>query len=123
MQPGVRVFYGIGLGVTNRWQIVIVPEMPIDLQIIDIADSAGDLFKNLFDAAIDGLLGGIPDWAKDLLKGIFGSIDDMIRYVLDIPDDIAGWLLDVLTSLGVFDVLLSGVYDFLANNLTSTRNR
>ncbi len=25
---GVRVFYGIGSGVTNRWQIVIVPEMP-----------------------------------------------------------------------------------------------
>lgn len=114
---GVRVFYGIGSGVTNRWQIVIVPEMPIDLQIIDIADTAGDLFKNLFDAAIDGLLGGIPDWAKDLLKGIFGSIDDMIRFVLDIPDDIAGWLLDALTSLGVFDVLLGGVYDFLASKL------
>ncbi len=114
---GFRVFYGIGSGVTNRWQIVIVPEMPIDLQIIDVADTVGDLFKNLFDSAIDGLLGGLPDWAKDLLKGIFGSIDDMIRFVLDIPDDIAGWLMDILTSLGVFDVLLSGVYDFLANNL------
>ena len=114
---GIRVFYGIGSGVTNRWQIVIVPEMPFDLQIIDVADTVGDIFKNLFDAAIDGLLGGLPDWAKDLLKGIFGSIDDMIRFVLDIPDDIAGWLMDVLTSLGVFDVLLAGVYDYLANNL------
>ncbi len=114
---GVRVFYGIGSGVTNRWQIVIVPEMPIDLQIIDIADTVGDIFKNLFDAAIDELLGGLPDWAKALLKGVFGSIDDMIRFVLDIPDDIGGWLLDILTSLGVFDVLLAGVYAFLANNL------
>ncbi len=114
---GIRVFYGIGFGVTNRWQIVIVPEMPIDLQIIDIADTVGDLFKNLFDAAIDGLLGGLPDWAKDLLKAGFGSIDDMIRFILDIPDDVGQWLLDVLTSLGVFDVLLGGLYDYLANNL------
>jgi hypothetical protein len=114
---GIRVFYGIGSGVTNRWQIVIVPELPFDLQIIDVADTVGTIFKNLIDAAINGLLGGIPDWAKALLNAFFDSVDDIIRFVLDIPDDIAGWLMDVLTSLGVFDVLLAGVYDFLAKKL------
>jgi hypothetical protein len=112
---GIQVFYGIGSGVTNRWQIVIVPTLPFDFQIIDVADTVGDLFKNLLDGAIDTLLGGAPDWAKDLLKAIVGSVDDLIRTVLDIPDDVTGWLMDMLTSLGVFDVLLSALNEYLTN--------
>lgn len=112
---GVQVFYGIGSGVPNRWQIVIVPTLPIDLDIIDIADTVGDLVENLINAAIDGLLGGAPDWAKDLVRAILGPIDDIIRFVLDIPDDIGEWLLDLLTNLGVFDVLLTALNGFLTN--------
>jgi hypothetical protein len=112
---GMQVFYGIGSGVPNRWQIVIVPTLPIDLDIIDIADTVGDLVENLIDSAIDGLLGGAPGWAKDLVRAILGPIDDIIRFVLDIPDDIGEWLLDLLTDLGVFDVLLTALNGFLTN--------
>jgi len=61
------------------------------------------------------LLGGAPDWAKDLLKTLVGSIADFIRFVLDIPDDIGEWLLDILTDLGIFNVLLAALNDFLTN--------
>lgn len=114
---GMKVFYGVGSGVPNRWQIVIVPTLPFDLDIIDIADTVGDLFENLADAAIDTLLGGVPGWAKDLLKALVGDIADFIRFVLDIPDDIGEWLLDILTDLGVFDVLLAGLDAFLLDKL------
>jgi hypothetical protein len=112
---GVQVFYGVGSGVPNRWQIVIVPTLPFDLDIIDIADTVGDLVENLIDAAIDMLLGGAPGWVKDLVKAILGPIDDIIRFILDIPDDIGEWLLDILTDLGVFDGLLNAFNGFLTN--------
>lgn len=112
---GIQVFYGTGSGVPNRWQIVIVPTLPFDLDIIDIADTVGDLVENLVDAAIDGLFGGAPDWAKDLLRAILGPLDDFVRFVLDIPDDIGEWILDGLTDLGIFDVLLTALNGFLTN--------
>lgn len=112
---GVQVFYGVGSGMPNRWQVVIVPTLPFDLDIIDIADTVGDLVENLIDAAIDTLLGGAPSWVKDLVKAILGPIDDIIRFILDIPDDIGEWLLDLLTDLGVFDGLLDAFNGFLTD--------
>jgi len=112
---GIQVFYGTGSGVPNRWQIVIVPTLPFDLDFIDVADTVGDLVENLVDAAIDGLFGGAPDWAKDLLRAILGPLDDFVRFVLDIPDDIGEWVLNGLTDLGIFDVLLTALNGFLTN--------
>ena len=114
---GAKIFYGVGSGLPNRWQIVIIPTLPFDFDLIDIADTVGDLFENLLDAAIDNLLGGIPGWAKDLLKIAVGSIADFIRFVLDMPDDIGEWLLDILTDLGVFNVLLAALNAFLVDRL------
>jgi len=114
---GVQVFYGVGSGVSNRWQIVIVPTLPFDLDIIDIADTVGDLVENLIDSAIDNLLGGFDDWVKDLFKAVLGPIDDILRFVLDIPDDVGEWLLDFLTGLGVFDLLLGALNGFLTDLL------
>jgi hypothetical protein len=111
---GVQVFYGTSPGLPNRWQIVIVPTLPFDLDIIDVADTVGDLVENAVDAAIDGLLGGFPDWAKDVFKFLLGPLDEFIRFALDIPDDIGEWILDGLTDLGVFDVVLSALNDFLS---------
>ena len=110
---GIQVFYGTSPGLPNRWQIVIVPTLPFDLDIIDVADTVGDLVENAVDAAIDGILGGFPDWAKDVFRFLFGPLDDFIRFALDIPDDIGEWILDALTDLGVFDVLLSALNGFL----------
>jgi hypothetical protein len=112
-----EVFYGVGSGVPNKWQIVLVPQLPIDIDIIDIADTVGDLVQNLIDLAIDNILSGAPDWAKDLLRAILGPIDDIIRIVLDIPDDIGEWLLDIISNLGIFQSLLDALYNWLAFQL------
>lgn len=110
---GIQVFYATSPGLPNRWQIVIVPTLPFDIDIIDIADTVGDLVENLVDSAIDVLLAGFPDWAKDVFKFLFGPIDDFIRVVLDIPDDVGEWILDALTDLGVFNGLIDALNGFL----------
>ena len=50
----------MGWGVTNRWQIAVEPVLPILIDIIDIADTAADLFNTLITNAIDSLISGLP---------------------------------------------------------------
>jgi hypothetical protein len=113
----LKAFYGVGSGTYNRWQIVVVPTLPLDLDIIDIADTVGDLFKNLVQGAIDNLLNslGAPGWAISLIDGILGGIDNIIRVILDIPDDIGEWLIDMISQIGIFSGLLNDLYDYIAN--------
>lgn len=112
-----KVFYGVGSGVPNRWQIAMVPTLPIDLDIIDIADTAGDLFHNLIVNAIDNLMSGFPQWAKDLVDWVLGGVEDIIRTVLDIPDDIGEWLLDMIGNLGIFQALIDALSEYIAITL------
>src|SRR5581483_8891924 len=100
-----KVFYGVGSGgLSNRWQITMVPTLPIDLDIIDIADTVGDLFHNLIVDAIDNLLAslGLPGWAIDFIDFVLGGIEGIIRTVLDIPDDVGEFILDLIGNLGIF---------------------
>ncbi|HIH02527.1 MAG TPA: hypothetical protein HA263_01315 [Methanoregulaceae archaeon] len=115
----IRPFYGVGSGTHNRWQIVAVPTLPLDLDIIDIADTVGDLFENLLADRIESLLSsaGAPGWAIDLINAVLGGIENIIRVVLDIPDDIGEWLIDGISQLGIFSGLLNALYDYLANRL------
>jgi hypothetical protein len=112
----IEAFYGVGSGTPNRWQIVVVPTLPFDLDIVDIADTVGDLFKNLVQGAIDNLLHslGAPDWAIDLIDVILGGIENIIRVILDIPDDIGEWLVDMISQIGIFSSLLNDLYDYIA---------
>ena len=102
-------------GVPNKWQVFIDPES-VDIDVFDIADIIGDLLEDAIDAAVDTLLGFLPGWARDLVKAILGPLVDLVRDVLDLPDDIEEWLSDLLgTSLGLLDVIVTAVLDhFLA---------
>ena len=112
-------FYGVGSGTPNRWQIVAIPTLPFDIDIIDIADTVGDLFKNLVQGAIDNLLTslGAPGWAIDLIDAILGGIENILRVVLDIPDDIGEWFIDMISQIGIFSSLLNDLYDYIALQL------
>jgi len=99
----------------NHWQLFIDPKF-IDVDIFDIADIVGDLLEKAANAAIDNLLGFLPDWARDLIKAILGSVIDLIRKILDIPDDIQEWISNLLkVSFGILDFILQLVADYLAN--------
>ena len=92
----------------------MVPTLPIQIDIIDIADTVGDLFHNLITNAIDNLMSGFPQWAKDLVDAILGGTEDIIRTVLDIPDDIGEWILDLIGNLGIWQDLIDALAEYIA---------
>jgi len=99
----------------NMWQVFIDP-VTVDIDVFDIADIVGDLLETAITNAINALLGPFPEWVKDLVRAILGPIDDLIRGILDLPDDIGEWFSDLLgTSLGLSNTLVNFVADYFAN--------
>jgi hypothetical protein len=99
----------------NKWQLFLDPQT-VDVDIIDVADTVGDLLDDAINALVDGLLGGLPDWAKDLIKAILGPIVDVVRAILDIGDDIQEWISDLLdVSFGLLDLIGQFVADYFAS--------
>lgn len=98
----------------NQWRIHLDP-LWVDIDPIDISDTVGDLLEAAVDAAIDGLLGWLPGWAKDLIRAILGPIIDLIRWILDIPDEIQEWISDLLNvSFGIIDLIGQFVLEYFA---------
>jgi hypothetical protein len=99
--------------VPNKWQVFLDPKT-VDLDLFDIADIVGDLLEQAVTGAIDALIPG-PSWVKSLILAILGPIIDLIRAILDLPDDIAEWFSDLLgVSLGLLNTLLTFVADYFA---------
>ena len=106
--------------VYNRWQIFLDPQW-VDVDPIDISDTVGDLLEAAVEAVVDGALGFLPGWARDLIKGILGPIIDLIRAILDIPDDIQEWVSDLLNvSFGLVDIIAQVILDYFANKTPLT---
>jgi len=104
----------------NRWQIFLDPEF-VDIDPIDVADTVGDLLENAVDDAVDNILGFLPGWARKLIKGILGPIIDLIRDILDIPDDIQEWISDLLNvSFGLLDIIVQFVLEYFADKTPIT---
>lgn len=95
--------------------LYLQPHAPIDIDVFDLPDMIGDLLDGLLDLVIDDLLGDLPGWVKDLLHAIFGSVVDIIRALLDIPDDIGEWFSELLSvNLDLFSVIEQAIVDLLA---------
>jgi hypothetical protein len=98
---------------TDQWQLFIDPET-IDVDLFDFADIVGDLFEDALTAAVTAIIPG--GWVRDLILAIIGGIADLIRFILDIPDEIDEWLSDLFNvSFGLLDFLLTLVLDFFGN--------
>jgi hypothetical protein len=111
--PGMSPVQAQLANLANMWQIFLDPQT-VDVDVFDIADIVGDLLEDAVTAAINALLPG-PQWLKDLFLAILGPIIDLIRAILDLPDDIAEWFSDLLdVSFGLLNLIVTAVADFFA---------
>ena len=100
--------------VPSKWQLYLNPGW-LDIDLIDFADTVGNILDAAIDAAIDGLLGGLPGWVRGLIRAILGPIVALIRAILDLADDIQEWLSNLLgVSLGLFNTIVTLVADYFA---------
>ncbi len=94
----------------QQWRVFCDPQT-IDFDLFDFADTVGDLFEQALTDAVNKLLPHGP--LHDLILAAIGSVADLLRTLLDIPDDISEWLSDLFNvSLGVFNLILQFVADF-----------
>ncbi|MEJ2668247.1 MAG: hypothetical protein P8Z81_14315 [Deinococcales bacterium] len=101
--------------IPNTWQFLLDP-IWLDIDLIDIADTVGNILDAAIDNAVDNLLGFLPGWARDLIKAILGPVVDLVRAILDIGDDIDEWLSNLLgVSIGLFDFVATAVADYFAS--------
>ena len=99
-----------------QWRVFCDPQT-IDFDLFDFADTAGDLFEQAFTVALDATLP--HGLLHDLILAGIGSVADLLRTLLDIPDDISEWLSDLFNvSLGVFNLILQFVADFFGKCLS-----
>jgi hypothetical protein len=99
----------------NQWQFFLDPVW-LDIDLIDIADTVGNIINGLADLIIDTFLSWAPGWARAIVKAILSPIIALIRAVLDIGDDIQEWISNLLgVSLGLFDFILQAVADYFAS--------
>lgn len=111
--PGMTPVQAQIAGIPNQWQVFLDPET-VDVDVFDIADIVGDLLESAVTSAVNALLPG-PQWVRDLVLAILGPIIDLIRDILDLPDDIEEWLSDLLNvSFGLLNLILTAVADYFA---------
>lgn len=112
--PGMTPIQAEEAGMPNKWQIFLSPTT-VDVDPLDVADSVGDLLEAAANAAIDAVLPDIG-WLRDLVHELLGPIIDLVRTLLDIPDDIEEWLSELLnTSFGLLDQITAAVLDYFAS--------
>lgn len=93
---------------TNAWQVFLVPGAPIDVDLFDLSDIVGDLLENALVSAVTALLPGGA--LRSIIIGIIGSVVDLIRAILDFPDDLGEWLSDQLNvSLDLIGIIVQFV--------------
>lgn len=101
-------------GIPNKWQLFIDP-VTVDVDLFDVADIVADLLEKAVKTAINNILFFLPDWAKGLIWAILGPVIDLIRAILDLPDDIAEWFSNLLgVSLGLINTIATVVADHFA---------
>ncbi len=79
----------------KEWELKLqLNPLTADIDLVDIADTMGDLFENIARRLLDDLLGPVGA----IVYAIIGEpMEWLIRTVLDIPDDLSEWLRRLLS--------------------------
>jgi hypothetical protein len=106
-------------GDAHTYQWTVVPHIVwSNIDLIDLAATAGDLIDGLIQRLIDEAFGFLPDWARDIVDAILQGIANLIRRLLSIPNDVVDWLDNLLrTSLTPFNLIVQLLEDFFENKL------
>lgn len=97
----------------NQWHIFVDPQT-VDIDLFDFPDIVGDLVEDALTNAIVAIIPG--GWVRDVILAIIGGVADLIRFILDIPDEIDEWLSDLFNvSFGLFDFLVTLVLDLFGH--------
>ncbi|WPP52763.1 hypothetical protein [Catalinimonas niigatensis] len=100
-----KVYYGTAP--LTQWLVYLDPG-PVDVDLIDVSDTVGDLLDNAIETVVDAL--GLPDIVEDIL----GVFSDVIRTLLDVGDDVGEWISDLIfNTLGIS----VGISELIAGNL------
>lgn len=103
------------VGTPNHWELYLDPDK-VDLDLVDISDTVGDLLEDAITGALEDLLSFLPGWLVDILLAPFGALIDIVRWALDLPDDLGEWLLDLLgTDLDLWTVVANAIADAIAS--------
>ena len=101
-------------GKANQWQLYLDP-IWVDIDLIDVAGTVGNIIEGITDKIIDKLLFFAPGWAKGIVKAFLKPFIDLIEAALDIPDDIDEFISNLFgVSLGLFDFVVQQVADYFA---------
>lgn len=93
----------------HLWKLKLqLNPLTADIDLIDIADTMGDLFESVMDDILDAIFG---DTISSIIYSIIGEpIEWLLRTVLDITDDIGEWFLRLISD----NIGLHGLFaDFL----------
>jgi hypothetical protein len=99
----------------DKWQLFLHDHWH-DLDIVDVADTAGNILRGLSDLIIDKILSPVPSILRGIVRSMIGWVIDLIVAALDIPDDIMEWLSSVFqTSFGLLDLIAQLIINFIGS--------
>ncbi|MDP3089868.1 MAG: hypothetical protein Q8N04_04280 [Nitrospira sp.] len=94
------------------YQLFLDPEMPLDVDLLDISDMVGDFLDRLVRTLVDKVFSFLPSAARSIVNAILGGIAKLVRKILDIGDDLMEWISEKIgISLGLFNLLASAILE------------
>jgi hypothetical protein len=84
-----------------------------DVDLLDLPDMAGDELDKQLNRAIAALGSGLPANVRTVLKAVAGGVSHSVRAVLDLPDDLEEFLLDVITRIDLVEKALEDLSNSL----------
>jgi len=102
---GLNPYQAFVADAMNKWRFHLTSSN-LHLDIIDVSDTVGNTLDSIIETFINGIFGDLPDWAKDVLGWLLNGINDIIKGILGIGEDIGDWI----SNLFIFDL---GLKEFI----------